>query len=269
MGPSAIGRHHPRLSEIRKALRRGGLTPDGLLPIEGPHLLEEARRSGLEIAEVFSCEAPEILLPADGRFAGKRYVLSEAVLRSVSATEEPHGTLALVRPRDFVLEDLLRADAPETTLLVVLCGLQDPGNAGTILRAAEAFGASGCIATGGTTGRYNPKLVRASAGSLFRLPHVWNVGLAAIAERLAGAGVRMVATCSANGRGVSAPEAEDWTRPVAVLIGNEGAGLGDDEVALCDAVVRIPHSARVESLNVATAAAVILYEARRQREAGA
>jgi TrmH family RNA methyltransferase len=260
MSATTIGRHNPRLTEIRKALRAGQLTADGLLPIEGPHMIEEAKQSGLPIPELFGVE--EALATEVETIADKKYLLSETSLRSISMMEEPQGILALVRPPDFTLDEILEADPEAPSLFIALCGLQDPGNAGTILRLGEAFGATGCIATSGTAGRYNSKLVRASAGSLFRLPHVWDVDVRLLAEKARSAGIQMIGTGT---DGAEAVETQDWTRSTALLLGNEGAGLSVAERELCDAVVHIPHSPRVESLNAATAAAIILYEAQRRR----
>ena len=263
MSAISLGRHNPRLSQIRKALRQGGLTPDGLLPIEGPRLLEEACRSGLRIAELYSRESFTAPLPGSAA-VDRRYLLSDSVFRSIAVTEEPQDVVALVHPRIFDLDTLLDAPGKGPMLLVVLCGLQDPGNAGSILRICEAFGADGCLASAGTASCYNPKLVRASAGSVFRLPHVWNIDLESFAGKAASLGIRLLGTGADGGADLGTLE---WTRPSALLVGNEGSGLRDIERELCDEIVRIPHAPSVESLNAATAAAVILYAAQcRRRE---
>ena len=254
MKAPAIGKHNPRLAEIRRAFRRGELTPDGLLPIEGPHLLDEASKSGVEIEELFVREGDTFDVKAQ-----QSHSLTRSLFRSIRATREPQGVIGLVRPPQFDLEAILTR---KPHLLVVLCGLQDPGNVGTILRIAEAFGATGCIGTRGTVGLYNDKLVRASGGSLFRLPHVWNVDLRPIVTRLRSEGVRIVGTARDTDLEV---DVWDWTECSAALFGNEASGLGSEERDLCDTILKIPHSGQVDSLNVASAAAIALYEAARRR----
>src|SRR5262249_51609526 len=147
-------------------------------------------------------------------------------------------------------------------LVVILGRLQDPGNVGTILRVGEAFGATGCVALRGTAGFYNSKVVRASAGSSFRLPHVGGLELLKLVDALKSKQIRIVGTALTSESGV---EKWDWNQPAAVLIGNEGSGLNAEELGYCDTVLRIPHNPVVESLNSAIATAVILYEASKQR----
>ncbi len=254
MSREPIGKHNPKLAQIRRAFREGGLTEDGLLPIEGPRLLDEVSRSGVEVRELFVREGETCDVKA-----ARSYTVARPVFRSLGATREPQVVIALVSPPIFSLESML-GDAH--LLLIVLCGLQDPGNVGNILRIAEAFQASGCIATEGTASQYNDKVVRASAGSLFRLPHVWGVGFGTVIDEIKSRGVRIVGTAMRSDRTV---EDEDWRRPSAILLGNEGAGLSFEERNACDSIVRIPHAGAVDSLNAATAAGIVLYEAARCR----
>jgi RNA methyltransferase, TrmH family len=144
---------------------------------------------------------------------------------------------------------------------VLAAGLQDPGNLGTIARAGEAFGASGLILTEQTVSAWNWKSVRASAGSLFRLPAA-KAELAAVIAELKSRSIVVLATSSHKGNPISET---DLTRPVALIVGNEGAGVAKHLLAQADEVVTIPHSDKVESLNAAIAASVVLYEASRQR----
>jgi len=252
-----IGKHNRKLMEVRRAFQQGTVTADGLLPIEGPILIEEANRSGLEIIDLFvrrGAPAPEV------KTSG-RHELTADVFKSVQDTEHSQGLIATVRPRHFQLAEVLE---PGPALVVTLARLQDPGNVGTILRVAESFGATGCIGLTGTAGFHNSKVVRASAGSVFRLPHVSDAALQDIVPELRKRGIAVIGT---------SPTAEksivewDWKRPTAVLVGNEGSGLSRDEIAYCDTVLRIPHRTTVESLNSAIAAAVVLYEAFKQRKA--
>ena len=255
MTPETIGKHNPRLKEIRKAIARGSLTDDGLLPVEGPILIEEADRSGVEIVEVYLEQHTHYMPPGCPR----TYTLQAQVFGSIQATRHSPGAIALVRPRTFTLDDVLEID---TQVLVVLCRIQDPGNAGTILRVAEAFGAAGCLATVGTANPYSDKLIRASAGSLFRLPHCWNLDFGAVAERLHSMGTHLIGTAADAPQSVADYA---WKQPAAVLFGNEGGGLSKTERDRCDELLRIPHQAAVESLNAAVAAGIVLYEAARHR----
>src|SRR5689334_9039909 len=161
---------NPLLKDVRRAVARGGLTEGGLCVAESFHLLEEALRSDCEVKHVLAAET--VLSAAEAhvhRLHGvKIAVLPDALFRSISGTETSQGVMALVRPPAWKLEQLFRG----CPLVVVLDGLQDPGNAGTIARAAEAFGATGIVFLTGSVSPHNPKTLRASAGSLFRLPYV-------------------------------------------------------------------------------------------------
>jgi TrmH family RNA methyltransferase len=145
--------------------------------------------------------------------------------------------------------------------LVVVTGLQDPGNLGTILRSAEAFGAAGVILGEGTVSPFNSKVVRGSAGSIFRLSVV-RTKLADLLPRLREKSVRLLATSSH--KGAPLPEA-DFSGPIAVLIGGEGAGISKDVMGKIDEVVAIPHTPQVESLNAGVAASIVLYEIARRK----
>jgi TrmH family RNA methyltransferase len=250
-----IGKHSPRLVQLRKAIRQGTLTEDGLLPIEGPILLEEARRSGSGVVEVFVRSGSD---SAHGA-AEHVYDVPAEIFKTLQETEHSQGILATVRIPAFRLSDILSV---RPALIVVLGRLQDPGNVGTILRIAEAFGATGCVALPGTVSFHNGKVVRASAGSIFRLPHVSGVEMAELTDVLKQASIRLVGT---SPDAHSSIEEWDWRAPAAVLVGNEGSGLSAEEQASCDTVLRIPHCTTVESLNSAIAAAVILYEASKHR----
>jgi RNA methyltransferase, TrmH family len=250
-----IGKHSPKLVQLRKAMRQGMLTSDGLLPVEGPVLLEEAQRSGIDVVDVFLRRGTQITASS----ATPTYELPEDVFKTIQETEHSQGIIATVRPPQFSLSEVL---SKSPALLVVLGRLQDPGNVGTILRVSEAFGATGCIALSGTASFFNGKVVRASAGSLFRLPYIGGIELRQIAEVLKTKNIRLVGTAPAS---ESRIEKWDWRIPTAVLIGNEGRGLDVEELGYCDTVLRIPHNPAVESLNSAIATAVILYEASKQR----
>ncbi len=157
---------NPLLKEVRRAIARGERTRDGFCVAETFHLLEEALRSRCEIGAVLAAESARAAVEEQLRAKARLVVLPDPLFRTVSDTETTQGVLALVRPPDWEIGQLF-AGRP---LVVVLDGVQDPGNAGTILRAAEAFGATGVVFPKGTVNPHNPKAVRASAGSVFRVP---------------------------------------------------------------------------------------------------
>jgi TrmH family RNA methyltransferase len=254
-----IGKHNRKLVEVRKAFQHATLTADGLLPIEGPILLEEAARSGIEIVDVFVRADTQVSTVVPKVQAETHDGIPADVFRSIQDTEHSQGIVATVRPRLFTLDDVLD---PKSALIAVLARLQDPGNVGTILRIAESFGATGCIALRGTAGFHNSKVVRASAGSLFRLPHAGSADLQQVTAELRRRQIAIVGTSPAAEMTI---DRWDWRKPVAVLLGNEGGGLSPEEISACDTVLRIPQKQTVESLNSAIAAAVALYEASKQR----
>ncbi len=188
-------------------------------------------------------------------------LLPRELLDSALTTEAPQPIAALIEPPAWSWTDLLDGTGKAPPLLVVFAGLQDPGNLGTILRSAEAFGASGAFSLPGTVSAWNPKAVRASAGSVFRLPL-----LAANAEEcfagLRKAGVRIWTTAL---REAKVAHLADLAGPSALLIGNEGNGVPEELAAQADGALTIPYPGPVESLNASVAAAVLLYEASRQR----
>ena len=254
-------KQNARLKELRKALATSGRGAGGYVGIEGPILLEEALKAGLRVATIFVAHDAERLLAAL-RVPPEVEILRlpKKLLASALATEAPQPIAALVEPPQWTWAHLLHAhhSAP---LIVILAGLQDPGNLGAILRSAEAFGASGVVALPGTVSSWNPKAVRASAGSVFRVP------LLAASEKecftnLREAGVKVLAAAA---RATQPANLTDLAVPAALVIGNEGNGVPQDLAAKADAEISIPCPGPVESLNAAVAAGVLLYEASRQR----
>jgi TrmH family RNA methyltransferase len=231
-----------------------------MVAIEGDHLLEEALRSGMVLKTVFVSErrpAPKIV-PRGVEVLR----LTEEVFGSVVETKSPQGVAALLVPPVFGLEDVLGSGG-SAALILVAVGLQDPGNLGTLVRSAEAFGASGVLTTPGTVSVWNQKALRASVGSVFRVPVVGVV--ASELEDMKRRGVRLLAAVGAEGPGVIAAGDVDWSVACAVMIGNEGAGLAAEWLRMSDAKVTIPCPGPVESLNAAVAGSLLLYEASRQR----
>jgi TrmH family RNA methyltransferase len=251
-------RANPLLKEVRRAIQRGGLTADGCCVAESFHLLEEALRSGCDVRAVLAAEpAEEAVARLVRRRKGLRHVvLPEALFNALAATDSPQGVLALVRPPVWTAADVLAGEP----VAVVVDGVQDPGNAGAILRAAEAFGASGAFFLKGTVSPYNPKALRASAGSVFRIPAVGGMDPAAVRNLLEEHGVPWFVADAHAG----APPDQAVLRPPCVLvIGGESRGAG---MVLGEGApkIHIPISG-VESLNAAMAAGILLYEAARQR----
>jgi RNA methyltransferase, TrmH family len=248
------------LKDLRKAFSRSEPV-GGDFAIEGFKLIEEAIRSGLKLrAVVFSetgSQRAERLLPQLSAHT-ETIVVPDKVFATVVETESPQGVAALAGVKEFQLEALLAVHAP---LIVVVVGLQDPGNLGTIMRCAEAFGATGLILAEKTVSRFNAKAIRASAGSALRLPCV-EAETEKLIPLLREKHVRMLATSSRSGDPIDQAALID---PVAIFIGNEGAGLPREIMAQMDGLMTIPQSENVESLNAGIATSIILYEAARQR----
>jgi len=254
------GRHNQRLKELRLAFRRAELTAQGECAIEGVKLLDEALGSGQHLAAVFFSESArplaEKLLPQIGDRT-ETLIVPNALFTSIVPSDAPQGVAALVKLPAFSSAQLLdrSSDGP----FVVAAGLQDPGNLGTILRSAEAFGAAGIFLTEGTVSPYNSKVLRGSAGSIFRLPFL-QISSAELIPLLRARGVRLLATSSHQGTPL--PRIS-WTLPLAIFIGNEGAGLPRELTRQMDETVAIPQASQVESLNAGVAASIVLYEAAR------
>jgi len=253
---------NPLLKDLRGVYAHGTLTEDGCYAIEGVRLMEEAIRSGVQFRAVFFSDSAagvmERLLQQIGRKVDALLVPAK-LFKDVVTSEAPQGVAALVYAKRTSLADVLEDGQPP--LLVVAAGLQDPGNLGTILRSAEAFGAGGVLLGEGTVSVYNPKTVRATAGSIFRMPAL-PVKLSEAIPLLRESGVRLFATSSHKGTSL---EQAQFTGPAAFFIGNEGAGLPREFGQQMDEFLAIPHAQTVESLNAGIAASIILYETARQR----
>jgi TrmH family RNA methyltransferase len=222
-------------------------------------------RAGLRIHCVFAAKGIEYVLERVSLPTETEVLISPPeVLNSALTTETPQPIAALIDPPDWTWAHLLgAAHGRAAPLIVVLAELQDPGNLGTIVRSAEAFGASGVLILPGTVSAWNPKAVRASAGSVFRLP-VLAAGAVDAFRHLREAGVNILATTV---RAARPADLVDLTEPVALIIGNEGSGVPSELAANTHETITIPCPGPVESLNAAVAASVLLYEASRQRSA--
>jgi TrmH family RNA methyltransferase len=266
-------KQNPRLKQLRRALNQPLRETDGdgriLAGIEGPKLLEEALRAGLRIDCVFVAEGEERMLermlePLASSAELDVLVVPASLLNAVLATETPQAVAALVEPPDWTGAHIFDSHRKTASLVLVLAGLQDPGNLGTVLRSAEAFGADGVICLPGTVSAWNPKAVRASAGSVFRLP-LLSVEVDECFMHLREAGVEVWTTTV---HAAEPADLVDLTGPVAIMIGNEGNGVPLELAAKADGALTIPCPGPVESLNASVAASVLLYEAARQRSLG-
>jgi TrmH family RNA methyltransferase len=263
------GRHNSLVKEVRYAFAKAETTESGDCAIEGARIVEEAIRSGLRFKAVLFRQSAqnlaERLLPQIGSHV-ETLLLPDKIFDSTVPSETPQGVAALVRLRQSKLDDLVERMHVGPIMIVV--GLQDPGNLGTLLRSAEAFGSAGVVLGEGTVSPFNSKVIRASAGSIFRLPFVLAKaagGTEDVLGKLRHQSVRLIATSSHKGTAIH--EAR-LTGPLAMFIGNEGAGLSRTLMARVDELVAIPHSTHVESLNAGMAASILLYEAARQRQLG-
>ncbi len=260
------GRHNPLVKEVRQAFAHGERTEGADCAIEGLRVVEEAIRSGLKFRAILFRESAqgiaERLLPQIGSHVDT-LLIPDKIFDGAVPSDAPQGVAALVRLRDFSVDDIL--ERLQIGPVMVIVGLQDPGNLGTILRSAEAFGSAGVVLGEGTVSPFNTKVIRASAGSIFRLPVVLSKhsgGMEGITSKFRAQAVRMIATSSHKGTPLDQGR---LTGPSAVFIGSEGSGLPRNLMAQVDELVAIPHSPQVESLNAGVAGSIVLYEAARQR----
>ncbi len=230
---------------------------EGQYVVEGVRMFLEA--PGEEIQEAFVAESFSHERCMEKLDAMPWERVSDEVFRKMSATETPQGILCVMRMKHHYLEEMLKRENP---LIMVLEDIQDPGNLGTILRTAEGAGIDGVIASRESADLYNPKTIRSTMGSIYRMPFVYVPSLQEAADRLKAEGIRLYA---ADLSGEKWYDGEDYTGGSALLIGNEGNGLRPETAALADARIRIPMAGRVESLNAAMASGILMYEASRQR----
>jgi len=253
-------RTNARVKQLRAAFSGNTRLSEGLVAIEGDHLLEEALRSGITPTIVFLSERRELSYPLPRSTEIVR--LTESAFASAVETRSPQGIAALIQPPAHRLKDILDQPSP---LILLAVGLQDPGNLGTLVRSAEAFGVAGVLTTPGTVSAWNPKALRASVGSVFRTAIV-AVRQAELTQ-MQNHGIALMAAVGSEGDGVQSVQAADLTQPCVIMIGNEGSGLADEWLGLATSRITIPCPGPVESLNAAVAGSLLLYEASRQRAA--
>jgi TrmH family RNA methyltransferase len=245
------------LKDIRQAAARGRPMDDGLLVIEGPHLLEEIARSPWQVEMLLFTPEAFASWESYARRHGIETVLVPArTFSSLGATETTQGVMALARPRSWEWRDL----KTDPALIVALDGIQDPGNAGTIVRSAEAFGATGVVLLEHSVRVSNGKFMRASAGSLFRLPVLEAVSRPDFVSAARQAGWKFAALHASGNVALSEFQ---FDRSCALIVGSEGGGVSP-ELLENSTSVTIPAS-QVESLNAAVACSIALYEASCQR----
>lgn len=265
------------LVRLKKSAKQRAL--GGVFWVEGPKMFREIPLEMFRevyVSESFSLTPEGKKDLEKARMAGcAAEIVSDYVFQYLSDTKSPQGVLAVVSQLQYKLQDLTGRQArpdykpdgltgQNAPLIVILENLQDPGNLGTILRTAEASGATGILLSRGCADIYSPKVTRSTMGSIFRVPFVYTDDLEGALRYLKGLGLRIYA---AHLQGSVDLYEEDgaFTAPTAFLIGNESRGLTKETAALADRAVRIPMSGSVESLNAAVAAAVMMYEAKRQR----
>lgn len=223
--------------------------------IEGIKLFEEAPEE--EILEVYVAES----------FEGKSEkldkmpyeVVKDDVFRKMTDTLTPQGILCVVKKKHYDISDMMKAPNP---VFVVLETIQDPGNLGTIMRTGEGAGVAGVIMSSDTVDIYNPKTVRSTMGSIFRVPFLYSEDLKGTVEQMKTGGISFYA---AHLKGKGSCYEQDYRKPTAFLIGNEGNGLREETAELADTYIKIPMEGKLESLNAAVSTAILIYEAKRQR----
>lgn len=261
----------PRVRAVAKLTKRSARTETGLFLLEGPQSVREALTYMPDsIIDLFATPTgwdkhPDIRAKAADADIDVEYV-TEYVLNAMADTVTPQGLVAVVRQSPTSVRDVFAA---KPRLVAICQEVRDPGNLGTIIRAADAAGADAVVLTGRTVDPYNPKVVRATTGSLFHLPVAIAAELSDVVDRAHAAGLRILAA-DVKGDDLLAARADGLLdEPTAWLFGNEAHGLEDDALVLADRVLKLPIFGRAESLNLATAASVCLYESAFSQRAAA
>lgn len=261
-----LGKQNPRIKYLRRLSSRRFRDQEGKFLVEGVRFVEEALNSAWPVEmlvysqKTFETTRGKTLLEIAASRGVSLIEVEEALFGELAGTDTPQGVLAMVRQRGSMLENLETADKP--ALLVLVDGVQDPGNLGTIVRSADAAGAGGVILIKGTADIYNPKALRATMGSIFHVPVVQGVTADEVMSYL---GRREIKTVVGDPRGEKIVYESNLTVPCALVAGGEAGGAGEAVLARASERVRIPMPGRAESMNVAISAAILLYEAVRQR----
>ncbi len=264
-GPRVVSSRHSRsLAEFRRLARDSASQTQRVL-LEGLHLLREARHAGLVVHR--AAFTPAALASTESGAEARSLLavgvdvmeVSERLMATVSPVRSSSGVLAIAEYRPTALEDVFHGSP---ALVIIAAEIQDPGNVGALIRAADAGGATGVVVAGASASPYAWKALRGSMGSAFRMPVATRVAATDAVRAARDHGLQILATAPHEGRD---PALLDLNLPTAFLLGNEGTGLAGRVAALADQVVSIPMRSPVESLNVAVAAALLVYETFRQR----
>ena len=245
-----------QLNQKAKARRE-----QGLFVAEGRKMFREAPESWIHKVYVTeSLTSDEMVMEQIRRLPEeKAEIVADNVFRQMCDTKTPQGILTVLKKPEWRMEDILKGPAP---LIMILEDLQDPGNAGTIIRTGEGAGVSGVFLTKTCVDITNPKVIRSTMGSVYRMPFLYVEDVVSLKAELEEKGVRIFA---AHLKGKNSYDQESYTGGSAFLIGNEGKGLTEEAAEAADCLIRIPMCGRVESLNAAMAAGILMYEAARQR----
>jgi len=252
----------PRVRAVAKLAKRDARSETGLFLLEGPQAVAEALEFRPELlVDLFATPTALERYSEISRKAADAEIevefVTEQVLEAMADTVTPQGIVAVCRQFPTSIKDILSG---EPKLIAILEEVRDPGNAGTIIRAADAAGADAVIFTGRSVDLYNPKVVRATTGSLFHVPVASGIELETVIERTKAAGLKVIAADIKGADLLAARTEGALNGPTAWLFGNEARGLSDEHYALADWVITVPIYGHAESMNLATAASVCLYE---------
>lgn len=226
---------------------------EGCFLVEGIKMVMEAPKSDIEkiyVSNHFMEQNPGLFNEKDVQ------IVEEGIFKKISDTVTPQGVLAIVKQKKYTLEQLLEENSRQKRCFVVLDKIQDPGNLGTIIRTGEGAGIDGVIMSSTTVDVYNPKVIRSTMGSIYRVPFVIENDLPGAVKKLKDLGI----TCYAAHLKGEAYNKEEFSKKTALLIGNEANGLSDEVSSMADRLIKIPMAGKVESLNAAIATAILMYQ---------
>ncbi|MCK4259230.1 MAG: RNA methyltransferase [Halanaerobiales bacterium] len=261
-----ISNKNPEIKFLRSLEKKKYREQEKMFVIEGIRIIEDALKDGAKFVQIFyspilkdNPRGMRLLAQLD-ELGIKISLLDERLFSEISDTETPQGIIAILKQPEFTLKDIF-AHKSLYPHIIMINGVQDPGNLGTILRAASGAGWSGAILTKGTVDLYNPKSLRATMGAVYKFPILRAENIEFLCGDLHESGYQLIA---------AALEAERWhfevdfTRPTVLVVGNEGNGINSEVINVMDQLVKIPMDPKAESLNVAVAAGVIIFEGVRQ-----
>ncbi len=253
---------NPQVKRVAQLCKKAKERKDAdLFIVEGPKMFLEAPKERIEATYVSSYFYEKFKNSPD--LKGRDFeVVADQAFAAMSDTKTPQGVICLVKQYHYTLDELLKTANGKAPLIMVLENLQDPGNLGTIMRTAEGAGVTGVLMTSTTVDLYNPKVIRSTMGSIYRMPFHYTDNLEGALNYLKEKGIHLYA---AHLKGKTWYDEEDYKTGTAFLIGNESKGLTDKTADMADTYIRIPMEGKVESLNAAVASSILMYEASRQR----